>query len=406
MQVDLSAIKIAPSSTSPPAIRNWMLGQLFDATVIGRDSGNSIRLRLAGTTVRASTTLPLQPGANLKLKVAQLKPVVTLTIASQLMSPEKNQIRAAINRALPMQRTFGALLEHLNVIDKPPASAPTPKTTPNSLPPVVTRAVHNVLQAIPTLSELRDGNRLPDVIRRLGVFSEIGAQQVLTNDHAQLPEHDLKWQLLRLRGTIHKTLQHSAPTSISQKPTSTLPPVTIKPQLPAVVSAGASNEVGQRDEASVEPVRLQKLAQLVDGTIAKIETNQLKAISALLDGDYQIALDLPIAFDDGHKVVQLKISREDNQQHAEQSSTTTIVLHVPIDESATLQAVVTLVAEAVSVRLWSSDDELRESIFTQRESLVERLRLSGLEKVSVTVAAIKPFDEWGNKFDQLVDVTA
>jgi len=40
------------------------------------------------------------------------------------------------------------------------------------------------------------------------------------------------------------------------------------------------------------------------------------------------------------------------------------------------------------------------------ESLIERFRANGLEKVTVAIAAIKPFDQWGNKLDPLVDVIA
>ena len=102
MEVDFSAVKLASASTSSTTMRSWMLGQLLDAIVIGRDSENSIRLRLAGTNVRASTALPLRAGDNLQLKVAQLKPIATLTVASPLPSLERSLIPTAIGRVLPI----------------------------------------------------------------------------------------------------------------------------------------------------------------------------------------------------------------------------------------------------------------------------------------------------------------
>ncbi|MDP6183343.1 MAG: hypothetical protein QF609_05965, partial [Gammaproteobacteria bacterium] len=68
-----------------------MLGQLLDASVIGRSGENSIRLRLDGFEVRAATALPLREGDRLTLKVTQLKPVVTLSPATA-QSPEKTQV--------------------------------------------------------------------------------------------------------------------------------------------------------------------------------------------------------------------------------------------------------------------------------------------------------------------------
>ena len=211
--------------------------------------------------------------------------------------------------------------------------------------------------------------------------------------------------------TIARNNSEITPTrttkQVSSRSCTTPNPVAAKPLLPAAlptVPSAAKNHSDVPPPADSPPLR--RLAQLVDGVIAKIETNQLKAVSALLNGESQLVLDLPVAFEDGPRVVQLKISQEHNKQMDDQTTTTTVVLQIPINDSVTLQAVVSIVADTLSVRLWSSDDHIRESIVSMRESLVDRLRGNGLEKVTVTVAVIKPFDEWGNKFDQLVDVTA
>ena len=407
MQVDLSAIRLVPESSSPPAIRNWALGQLLDATVIARDTDNAIHLRLSGTTVRASTTLPLQPGQNLQLKVNQLSPIVTLSVVNPAPPAEKDLIRGAINRILPMQRPFGPLLNQLGLIPKLSGSEPKHNGVISGLPAAVTQAAHNVLQTIPTLYELRDPNRFPELLRRVGVFSEVGAKDALAKNQPPFAANDLKWQLLRLRGTIQKSLQLPAPNASAPNLGTRSAPAIAKPHLstttPTVpMAATYDSEV----PPLIDAPSLRKLSHLVDGVIAKIETNQLKAVSALLHGDSQLVLDLPVAFEDGPRVIQLKIAQEDNNHADDQTAKTTVVLQVPINDTETLQAVVSVVSGTLSVRLWSSDTQIREAIVRMRESLVDRLRGSGLEKVNVTVAVIKPFDEWGNKFDQLVDVTA
>jgi hypothetical protein len=392
MLVNHPAINLSPPSKTPSAIRSWVVGQILDAAVVGRDSENSIRLRVADETVRAATALPLRRGANLKLKVTQLKPIVVLTPLEVSQAPAKNLIRAAISRTLPVQRPIGVLLDELDSALKPSLATTRDSTAVAVLPPVVARAAQNVLKAIPSLSEIRDPRRLPLLIRRLGVFFESAVQHNLANHQVPLPKQDLKWELLRLRGAIRDTINRAAPKISLSDPPARQNSATPKP------------EVDNNSLSETTPLR--KLEQFVDGAIAKIETNQLKAVSSLINGDFEVALDLPIPFEDGHRVVQIKISRDNNHQTDELAETTTIVLQIPVHKNAELQAVVTLHADNLSVKLWSIDETVRNSISQMRGPLIDRLTANGLENVTVTIVEIKPFDEWDHKFDQLVDVTA
>jgi len=406
MQVNLSGINLTTPRTIPLPIRNWMLGQLLDASVIGRDGENSIRLKVGGTEVRAATALPLKKGENLTLRVTQLRPVVTLTPAHESESPEARRIRAAINQILPRQRSLLPLLERLNELSTQPQSRPGEVATAGRLPATVAQAAQRVLQAIPSFSEVSDGKRLPAVIRRLGLFAETTVQHRLTQNQTELPEQDLKWQLLRLRGQLRGTANHA--TRGSQQPGQ----VTGQQRPAGKASAGIvlAPDGGSKSIAAAEPrvdiESLRLLSQLVDGAIAKVESNQLKAVSALLDGDYQLTFDLPIAMEDTYKVIHLKVSREAREQEGSLSASTTVVMEIPVTEGAALRAVVTLNAENVTVRLWSEDLELRRTIALHRELLTDRLRNTGLDTVSISVVELKPFDEWGKKFEQLVDVKA
>ncbi len=407
MHVDLSAIKLAPASASPSALRHWALGQLLDATVIGRDSNDAIRLRVSGTTVSAATKLPLQAGQNLKLKVTQLKPIVTLSVDNPAPAVEKNLVRAAINRTLPIQRPIDPLLTELDFVRKSLNSKIRHSAPSSGIPPAVAQAAQKILQTIPTWQELRDANRLPELLRRAGIFSEAGTKHAISNKQSPFPENDLKWQLLRLRGTIRESGQAAPLKSSTREQVSRPSPHPAKSQLPAIIPTVSPAAKNQSEALSpVDSPPLRKLSQLVDGVIAKIETNQLKAVSALLNGESQLVLDLPIAFEDGPRVVQFKIAQEQHNQTDDQPTTTTVVLQVPIDASATLQAVVSIVADTVSIRLWSNDDQIRESIASRRGSLVDRMQGNGIEKVTVTVGEITPIDDWGSGFDQLVDDTA
>ncbi|MGR9092791.1 MAG: hypothetical protein ACU85U_19645, partial [Gammaproteobacteria bacterium] len=153
-----------------------------------------------------------------------------------------------------------------------------------------------------------------------------------------------------------------------------------------------------------EPLR--NLARLVDGAIAKIETNQLKSVAAWLDGDTQLHFDLPVIFDEGHRDLRLQIFHEDGTATVPGGDSNTIVLEIPLGDDKTLRAAVALLADDLTVRLWSDDAGVRAIIGQRRDELVDRLRANGLENVGVSLVELKPFDDWGRKFSQLVDTTA
>ena len=416
-----------------------MLGQLLDASVIGRSGENSIRLRLDGFEVRAATALPLREGDRLTLKVTQLKPVVTLSPATA-QSPEKTQVRAAMSQALPKQQTLAPLLNRMSAMSKPATPQTARLIADKPLPTTLAQATHKVLRTIPSLLEISDAARLPGALRRIGSFAEstVRYQDHPASSQTELPERDLKWQLLRLRGEIRTLANQVAPkTRRPQGTANPLPstrkpqggelratadrvtpgtrqtsppasptPATGKPQAPvAIPSTIGGTAAVAASEAPTETNSLRTLTQIVESAIAKIETNQLRTVGALLDGDFRLVFDLPVAVEDAHEVIQMQISQEGAESDGEEP-TTTIVIEVPVSADTTLRAVVSTTAEELSIKLWSTDLQLRQTIGAHRETLEQRLRANGLAKIDISLTELKPFDEWGKKLDTLVDVTA
>jgi hypothetical protein len=123
----------------------------------------------------------------------------------------------------------------------------------------ITRAALEVLQSIPKLDELRDSTRLPEIIRRLGVFSEASAERGLSTNKPQLPEHDLKWQMLRLRGAINHELQLAATKSAARDTDASSITIAVKSQLRGTVPDPARKQQSN-PTPSVELAQLRKLA--------------------------------------------------------------------------------------------------------------------------------------------------
>lgn len=413
MQVNPPVVSLELPRQLPAAVRGWMLGQVLDAVVIGRDGQNSIRLNVAGTEVRAATSLPLRSGDALSLRVSQLQPVVTL-IASTPASvrgaatAEQVALRGAVNQALPQQQALAKSFDHLARVVGPAPAAETAGGPRTALPAPITQLAARLLASLPRYAEVSDPARLPGILQRLGNFAEstLAKSALAQDDVGVKPERDLKLQLLQLRAELNRSTQLPAHATNQRSPEIALKFPTggritagASDLLPSMVKAGA-------DDAGEDIASLRQLARLVDGAIAKIETNQLKTVAAWFDGDAQLHFDLPVVFDDGHRDLRLQVFSEDTTATTPGGESNTIALEVPLDDDKTLRAAVTLTGEDLSVRLWSDDAGVRAMIGQRRDELVHSLRANGLENVGVSLVELQPFDDWSRKFSQLVDTTA
>jgi len=395
-----------------------MLGQVLDAVVIGREGKNSIRLNVAGAEVRAATALPLRRGENLTVRVTQLRPIVTLTPMKPVVAPERTLLQNTVNRTLPLQRPIGKVLDQLRMSLQPPAPTNAGEKPAAALPAVVHRGAERLLSSVATLSAVTDPKRLPAIIRQSGVFAEstLAKSIVTPSAPAAVPQGDLKLQLLQLRAGADASDAtkpvHKQSASTTAPATSTASPVRVQESPTAIVAqrAGSANaSTGTTplpDDADNASDPLRQFSRLVDAAVAKIETNQLKTLGALLDGDAQFHLDVPVRFEDGHRDIRLQIFQDEDPNSDPGRESNSIVLEIPLGEDASVRAVVTMNADDLAVRLWSDNTWVRQALSNGRERLLDRLRANGLDHVSVALSALKPFDQWGRTFNGLVDTTA
>ena len=90
---------------------------------------------------------------------------------------------------------------------------------------------------------------------------------------------------------------------------------------------------------------------LIDGAIAKIETHQLSALIAQIDGEYAWSVELPINIAGTLKAMQIKINQQRTQSGDVQTPTTTFALELPLNEKRTLRALITLNTNRTSLRI-------------------------------------------------------
>ena len=131
---------------------------------------------------------------------------------------------------------------------------------------------------------------------------------------------------------------------------------------------------------------------LVDGAIAKIETHQLSALIARIDGEHAWSVEVPINVAGTFKAMHIKINQQRTQSGDVQTPTTTFALELPLDEKRTLRALITLNTNRTSVRIWSEDPELLDSLVDNVGTLEASLHRKGFDNVAIVVDEIRDAD--------------
>ena len=416
MSIQFPSIAIEVPRQLPAALRGWTIGQIVDANVIGRIGANSIRLDVAGVEVRAATALPLRTGERLQLEVTRLQPVVTLAPRRAVVSPERALVTAAATRLLPRQQPLPTVLDALRTAAgaiRSAAAAATPDRAATLAPETVS-AAERVLERIPAAREIADPQRLPALVRASGVFAERAlAALAATRRSPDLPAEDLKWQLERLRGTAHSerpSPRRAASAPPPPGPAATRPATRAAVATPVLASAATgprpADAAGRGVLPDADPEPVQRVVRLVDAAIAKIESNQLKAVAAVLDGEPRIQLEIPYATADGFREIRMQITRDGESGIERREDSHTIEIEVPIDDTATLRAALTQNGESLSIRLWSADERVRAAIARERARLIERLASNGIDDVRLSIVELARFDDGVHAFDRLVDTRA
>jgi hypothetical protein len=369
MQINLPGLAIQPTSRIVPSIRHWTVGQLLDASVIGRTGPENVSLTIGGTKLLASTSLALNPGDKLQLRVSQLHPVAVLTPLRSEEIEHAEQIRQALAKTLPKQRSIGD-----------------------------------------SLAALRDPNQLRLFIARTGLFSEIAARNSLSGDSPEIPELDLKWQLRRLHRDILNLLaltvaRPSAGSELQKTPVNSQ--MAQNAAKPAAHNNHLLHAASETEPSNLsDPGPLKKLATLIDSAIAKIETNQLSVLNSRLAGEHSLAVDLPVALDRSFHVVQLKINQQDPQSDGEVFATTTIAIEVPLKNGQAMRALVSHHNDRISIRMWSENPQLLGAVIENVGELSANLTRKGLENIAISFNEIRPMDQLAHRPKILVDERA
>ncbi len=315
-------------------------GQGVKATVVQIDGegpeGGQLIIRIGSERVSARSSLALQVGDRLELRVSRSPQRITLILTSinghsaSLAAP---RLDAAIRRMLPVQTGYPVLLELLNGAD--PASGEKARS------PALVRLATGLLSHLPTASQLSSAAGVRSAWLNSGLFLESRLATGLAPGQGPSLGNDLKGLLLLLmeglrRGHTERTT--SGTDAGSRPPAQTAPAATMS-----------------RDPRA-------ELAKAVEGNLARLGLHQLSVARSHEDGTPCWAFELPVRDGERFDVLRFEIERRPRRRPGQPDS---LALTIDLDLPQT---------GPVKVRLGLVDQRLSATLWAQRETTVSAIR--------------------------------
>lgn len=274
-------------------------GQLLLAKVLAQPRPDIARLLIQDIAVSAHTSRPLPAGQQVRLTVLKTGDTPELRVLEpQRALSSQDVLRLALPRQLPLRDTLAGLRE----------LAPR-------LMPVLSGSARDIFKTLldntPALRDLTP-KQLRQQVRDSGIFTETRMAA------GQPPESgDRKVLLMRLAAALPR------PATPTGQPTAAAPAGQTSQANPigrALLLGAAAENIQQAaaatsDRLTPEQLAIQRLWQLVDAGIARIQTQQAASLPADRDSRPAFQLEIPLALPGGElQAVELRIEQEEARQ--------------------------------------------------------------------------------------------
>lgn len=311
-------------------------GQKFSASVISIPRAGVAQLQIGLTALLARSRVPLASGMQLELTVTKLQPVPELQIlhVPTPVRPRDQVLRAALPRQIPLTEVFQGLAQHA-------------RGDRVRLPSDAQQVIRKLL-ARGTMPAQLSATNIREQLRTSGLFLE----QSLSLG-ASPAAGDLKLDLLRL-------LRLLQPQSEQAK-------------------THAEANVPQTAERSGSV--LDQLVRLLEGAVARIQTQQTASLSHE-QGTRQVwQFDLPMLVAGQHEAVQVRIERDERRSDdvTQAEPKWSIMLRFEFAITGTIQARIVMNGERVASSFWCERKDTERHIGEALPILETAFKNAGLE---------------------------
>ncbi len=350
---------------SPKALDAWRVGQVLNATVIETAAQGAITLRINNTLIQAQSQLPVSPGQQLSLQVANTGQQTVLKVIEP--AAPTDPLTQALRVALPRQAALPPLLANLAWL-----SAPSGTAQASTLSPAVTQLASQLFNNLASAASATTAQGLKDALYNSGLFLENKlAHQVPRQDQQGL-KNDFKAGLLRLLEGLHAESVRGQ--NSPGQPSATQPPSLRGSPLQAQPAVPASLPVQSPSGAVAE------LTQQTEGALARLQLNQLTSLPAAEHPAPLWTLELPLRHNGRADLLHMRIEQDQTAKRSStQNASWTVSLGLDLDGLGPMHARITLANERVSTTLWAERGETVALLDKHIDELRHGLAHAGLK---------------------------
>jgi len=396
------AVNPGPRSPDAAMLRSlWRVGAILEAIAVRDVATGELWLqlpnqqRLPARIASGDGQVP-EEGQLLKLRVLRDSPVLAMEVMEDA-STQGGAAESALRRALPQQSSPGPLLANIGWLVRHPEQLA-------SLPQAVQQRLINFLQALPHSAQLTDAEGLQSALKDSGLFLEnklaqIADQSPTAQRLSATPElqRDLKAVLLDLRNELQRI---DLPNPSHRQPPGPLP--SLATAIQAIPPGPASIAALDTPEE-----QLTELKQQIDGTLARLQTNQLLATQSAQQGVLAWLVELPIVNNANAELVRFKFQREPSGKNDSAAAAWRVELALDLGQQGTLHAAIQWhTSQGLNIQLRSDSPSLVTRMDQQSSLLTASLAAQGLPIKTVRCLHGMPIDAHGKRLSALLDLHA
>lgn len=376
------------------ASQQLKIGQQLELIVL-KLSGPTALLEIVGTNIQAHTRdkALLQLGQKLKVQISQTQPIIQFKILSSTLSETDNTqalIKQTLRQTLPLQQSLQDLVRSIPLLNKMAADSPLHKIK------------ESFIQSSPPSQAFAEAQVLPQILKRSGLFTENLLANMLKKpaQQASFPNNDLRIALLRLASQLRALqTQTSENTTIPKQAieTSTYSPALL--QQNQKNTAATQRPLNQRHSSAKPSAQtplinqqqlIDRLIILAEGSIAKLQTQQLQQQQLTESQKPAWTFDLPIRTDSSLDSVTIYINKDDSNNKNHYFSPWALVIKLNIEHLGDIQANVSLRGNKISVVFWLDNIQTASLFSDNLQQLEAKLNKVGLESDQIKCHCEKP----------------
>lgn len=399
LSVQSSAISV---KTAQLNFSQWFLGQILNATVIGKKSADTLLLKIGNQEVEANdnkrNSIPI--GERLKLVVEKNDTPVILRVIQQKTIKEFHDIKQSLLReSIPKQAGMDKLTTILNKV------VSSNNETIKQFPAPIEQQFKKIIDSLPSKSNLTNGLDLKTTIKNSGLFLE---EKLLTEVLRKKPEvlvknielpgktnsekpllpastrpqtplnhqaikSDFKANLMQFTSALSNYLQHSENENN-----------ILNRQLSFIDSKSEKN-VMTKDKLNLKAMEsllktnTEFVSKQIEASIARIEVNQSKIMVTHDNQSLLWSVEIPVKDKEDIDLLKLNIEadKESNKNNGEQQLWKSS-LKINFVNIGSIAANLSILNNEVNVTLWSENEDLNALIHDNLYLLDERIERCGL----------------------------